>query len=392
MLNFIFRTSERKPLLSIQKFHRLLVEGIKSQINEIEVISSIPVVRTTNRKIFWFKKSEVYKGIKYFYIPFINIGIIRQVLIILFSFFRIFLWCLKNSRGNSVIICDVLNVSIASSALINSKIWGVKACAIVTDVPEMLGNIEKKRKGTALGNWASSISSSQLALYDSYVFLSAQMNDLLNTRNKPFLIMEGLVDINMSKFDTPQRINSTERILIYSGGIFEKYGVKTLIEAFMLLEDPGLRLHIYGAGEMETDMSDFMKHDTRINYFGVVENQIVVQRQSEATLLINPRKSNEEFTKYSFPSKNLEYMASGTPLVTTALPAMPKEYYNYVYIFSDESVIGMRNTLLYILSLPQEELQIFGKKAKQFVLENKSNIKQSERLIDFLKTIHILKF
>jgi hypothetical protein len=80
-------------------------------------------------------------------------------------------------------------------------------------------------------------------------------------------------------------------------------------------------------------------------------------------------------------------MASGIPLVTTPLPAIPKEYYDYVYIFSDESVIGMHNTLAYLLSLPEEEIKIFGKKAKQFVLEHKSNIKQSERFINFLKTI-----
>ena len=64
-----------------------------------------------------------------------------------------------------------------------------------------------------------------------------------------------------------------------------------------------------------------------------------------ATLLINPRFSNEEYTKYSFPSKNMEYMASGTPILTTKLPGMPKEYYEYIYLFEEESIEGMKNKM-----------------------------------------------
>jgi len=43
-------------------------------------------------------------------------------------------------------------------------------------------------------------------------------------------------------------------------------------------------------------------------------------------------------------------MASGVPLLTTKLPGMPEEYNDYVYLFDDESVQGMRKTLDYLLS------------------------------------------
>ena len=55
-----------------------------------------------------------------------------------------------------------------------------------------------------------------------------------------------------------------------------------------------------------------------------------VAEELKATLLVNPRPTTEEFTIYSFPSKNMEYMASGTPLLTTKLPGMPEEYHQYV--------------------------------------------------------------
>lgn len=80
-------------------------------------------------------------------------------------------------------------------------------------------------------------------------------------------------------------------------------------------------------------------------------------RNKKATLLINPRPSNEEFTKYSFPSKNLEYMASGTPLLATDLPGIPAEYKRYEYIIENENIDGIANMFRYVLNLTDAELR-----------------------------------
>jgi glycosyltransferase involved in cell wall biosynthesis len=132
-------------------------------------------------------------------------------------------------------------------------------------------------------------------------------------------------------------------------------------------------------------MVKYCKLDPRILYFGVVNNSTVVKRLEEALVLINPRPTTEEFTKFSFPSKNMEYMVSGTPLLTTKLPGMPVEYNEYVYLFEDESITGISKTLNFLLSKKDEELRSFGNKAKQFVLSKKSNVMQAKKIIVFLK-------
>ena len=33
-----------------------------------------------------------------------------------------------------------------------------------------------------------------------------------------------------------------------AGGLYDEYGVNTLVEAFMMLENKDLKLHIYGGG------------------------------------------------------------------------------------------------------------------------------------------------
>jgi glycosyltransferase involved in cell wall biosynthesis len=121
---------------------------------------------------------------------------------------------------------------------------------------------------------------------------------------------------------------------------------------------------------------------------GVVNNQQIVEAEQRATLLVNPRLSHEEYVKYSFPSKTSEYMLSGTPLLTTKLGGIPDEYFQYVYVFADETVKGFAQTMEEILSYPENEIEQKGKAAQNFILNNKNNIIQSKRVVDlFIQTI-----
>ena len=119
----------------------------------------------------------------------------------------------------------------------------------------------------------------------------------------------------------------------------------------------------------------------------MVNNDIIIKKEIKATLLINPRFSNEEYTEYSFPSKIMEYMSTGTPVLTTKLKGIPEEYSKYLYYFEDETCQGMKNKLEEILSLNIDELNKKGKSAREFVLKNKNNIKQTKKIIELISTI-----
>ena len=188
----------------------------------------------------------------------------------------------------------------------------------------------------------------------------------------------------MKKMVDAAECKPIERCCIYAGGLHEKYGIKKLVEAFQKANIPNAVLHIYGDGDYAEKLQDLK--DPRICYHGVVTNEEVVAAELQASLLINPRPTAEEFTKYSFPSKNMEYMASGTPVLTTNLPGMPREYLNYVYVFDDESVDGMAKTLINVLNLPPKVLQDKGHDARQFVLDEKNNVVQAQKIINMMKS------
>ena len=81
----------------------------------------------------------------------------------------------------------------------------------------------------------------------------------------------------------------------------------------------------------------------------------------------------------------MEYMISGTPLLTTRLPGMPEEYYPYVYLINDETPLGISDSLREILNISKDERDKKGEEARTFVLKEKSNVTQAKKIIEFLR-------
>lgn len=353
----------------------------------IEVLSVVPVIYKSHKQRIWFLKSDTNENIRYNYIPFINLPVLKELVVLLFSFFKTFFWCIRNSNRDAAVICDSLNLSITTGAFLACKITGTKIIAIVTDMPNLLMSGKNK---LGMKSYLFKVGVNFIInRFSGYVLLTPQMNAVVNPRSKPFIIMEGLVDAKMQHAENDPSLKAKEKIIIYAGGIYEQYGVKSLIEAFMQIHNPDARLHIYGPGAMQEQMLGFERQDSRISYKGIVPNAVVVDALPKATLLVNPRPSTEEFTKYSFPSKNMECMVSGTPLLTTALPGMPAEYNEHVYLFKDESTQGITETLQSLLELAPEILHEKGLKAKQFVLQKKNNALQADRILNLLSTARV---
>jgi len=386
VLEYIFNTAIIKPGQAIQKFHRLLIEGFSKnkEICEIEVLSSLPISPAGHKRKIWNFKKDKWSGVSFNYVSTLNVPIIKNLIVFILTFSKVLFWRFKNLKEDKIVISDILNISVFWSAFLACKITKQPIAVIITDLPVHM--ISDSRNLSFFKRVYLKLGSFIIRHVDYYIGLTEQMNVEVNPLGKPFLVMEGLVDSEIIYKENIATTKKAKRILLYAGGIYEKYGVKNLIEAFMGLKAEDTELHIYGSGDLEKEMPNYCTLDKRVLYFGVVSNSIVVKRLEDATILINPRPTTEEFTKFSFPSKNMEYMVSGTPLLTTVLPGMPKEYHEYVYLLEDESLEGFRNTIQEILSKSSTELNAFGKKSKDFVLNNKSNVIQAKRIINFLNS------
>lgn len=367
-MNKIIENAKSKPLQSIQKFHRLMCEGFVKNNVSVKTISSIPMSRKISEKILWLDKCEEENGVKYTYIPFINIKVLRQICTFLGTIVKVTKEVLNNKK-EKIFICDILNTTISTTTLILSKIFKFQCWAIVTDLPR---DMQKNKK----------INEKMQTKYDGYILITEEMNKIVNPKNKPHIVIEGLVDIRESAENNEVQ-KSSPRVIMYAGGLYEKYGVKTLIEAFCNIQNNNIKLDLYGDGDLVPYIQSI--ENKKIDFHGVVTNDKIVEAEKKATLLVNPRFTSEEYTKYSFPSKNMEYMVSGTPVLTTKLPGMPEEYYNYVYLIEDETQRGMQKCLETLLGLNEDELDKKGKKAREFVLSQKNNVNQTNKIISFLE-------
>lgn len=263
----------------------------------------------------------------------------------------------------------------------NIKSENFKICLIVPDLPEYMNMTEQSIFRKVLLNINRKIIYKSLKYIDKFVLFAEPMAERLNINSKDYVVIEGMV--NQNTLENERKVTKKNYIM-YAGGINEKYGVLNLVKAFNGVYNKNIELWLYGTGDAISKIEEISKIDGRIKYKGIVSNEQIVDLEQQAILLINPRPTNEKYTKYSFPSKNMEYMLSGTPLLTTKLPSMPKEYYNFVYCFEDESVDGMKNKLEEILNLDSKVLNKKGKDAQEFIIFQKNNLIQAKKIIKLI--------
>ncbi|WP_201319211.1 glycosyltransferase [Paenibacillus sp. EPM92] len=370
-----------------QKYHVLMAEGFSLNQNvEVTALSARPISRRVSNRLFWTQKKERENTLTYLYLPFINFPLVRQLMIFIFSFFCTFIWGIKNKKA--VIICDVLNMSVSYGALLAGKFLNRHVAGIVTDVPGFFA--EDEGEVSIVNRVSKKINMILIFSLDSYVLLTEAMNEIVNPELKPYCVIEGQVDVNMLNTNNSLKQKYEQKICMYTGSLNRANGIDILIESFLKANLSNSELHIYGSGDYENEIIAITQKESHIYYHGSVHNDIVINEQLKATLLINPRPTNRLFTKYSFPSKNMEYMVSGTPTLTTKLPGMPKEYYKYVYLIEDETIDGISKTMKEIMSKSKDELHQKGLNAKEFVLREKNNAIQAKKIISMIKNVHRL--
>lgn len=377
-----------RKLPQAQKYHRLLLEGLATNLNgELTSISAFPVNRTWTKKFCFSREDETINGVHYVYGSFLNAIFLRQWTR-RFATMREIKRIYKKNR-NCVLICDVLNHSLASAARACGKRYNIPVIGIVTDVPGHTSGARRKTLSFVnriIASLGSHFAEKDLKKYDAYLLLTEEMNSVVNTRRKPYIVLEGHCDGTMEHSQNLLENKSYPKIAIYAGGIHKEFGIERMVNAFVNGNFNDWELHIYGDGNYQNNLKVLAGQQKNVKYFGVQPNSHVVKEQLKASLLLNPRLTDAEYVKYSFPSKTMECMASGTPLLTTKLPGMPKEYYPYVYFFEDESEEGMLDAFKSVLAKSSDELHKDGARAKEFVIKNKTNFIQSKKLIDFVKS------
>jgi glycosyltransferase involved in cell wall biosynthesis len=293
-------------------------------------------------------------------------------------------WSKKPGDKKLIVVYGLFPYLLSAASKIKKLNPTVKLCVIVPDLPEFMGGNMENYYTRVFVKVNQYFNFRALKNFDSFVLLSEHMVSKLPILNKPWIRVEGIFD----DWDEIQPAKKEEgKIILYSGTIAKRYGIMNLIDAFKKIVNSDYRLWICGEGDCREIIEDLAKTDNRIEYFGQKHRMEILTLQRKATVLINPRISNGEFTKYSFPSKILEYLASGTPCIMYRLKGIPEEYFNYCYIPENENSESLKNAIMIACEKPQSELDEFGKKAAQFIKEQKNPTIQGKKIYDLLDSL-----
>ncbi len=266
---------------------------------------------------------------------------------------------------------------------IKKKYPQVVCCLVVPDLPEYMNVSSRERK---IYRYMKDVQAKHfkknLKDVDCYVLLTDYMKEWFDW-DVQYTVIEGIASIQPpNPEDMPSFV---EKKILYAGMIEKKYGVTALAEAFTQIHAPDWTLELFGSGSALPEIEEMSRKDPRIVLRGMVPNDVVVKEQRKAALLVNPRNDQQEFTKYSFPSKVIEYMSSGTPMIGYKLSGMPDEYVPH-FIQIPQTQTGMKDTLEKAMALSPEERKQIGSSAREFILHEKNAGKQCEKILALLQS------
>lgn len=377
---------KNKPSISTIVFETSLLGGLKQNSMDVEIHSFPMFPYFPSCKTLWFgKKTETIScGYKCCWLKTLNLPFLKQISRRLNARRIIKRWMKENVK-DGVVMTYSIPPFIVKDIVRLSKRFGVKTVAIV---PDLLRDMYINENNIGFVAWLKQkYLDSAIKLqdkYDGYVYLTEAMSKVV-APGKPYVVMEGITDITDLSLSVVEKI--TPRVIMYAGMLHEKYGIINLLDAFEKQRFTDAELWLFGQGTAVPEIKKRAINDKRIKFFGVVPREKILEYESAATLLVNPRSVYEEFTKYSFPSKTTEYMLSGTPLLTTKLEGIPNEYFDHCFSVNDNSVDELAKAIESALSCSKSELNEIGYRARNFIISEKNAKKQSLKVINFVEEI-----
>ncbi len=359
---------------SNQLFHNKMIRAL-SLSNHVDVISIRPFSKQ-KCKIKYLDKGEKISSLIHWHYLKVKGGRITKFASILSQARRLTRKINKNNKENDIIyITDTINPTVLAVASALAKQNKKPLIGICTDSPSNITGTKRSYTLLLL----------QLAKrLNGYICLTPSLNDLFNENNHPNIILEGLVE---NVLPSPKD-NKYGKYFFYSGALHEKYGIFELIKAFNKLNNKDYKLVICGHHE-DAKFLEAIRNNQRIKYLGILPNKEVIRLEQKAVANINPRPYSEDLDRFSVPSKVLEYLNSGTIVVSSNCSRIKSNFNDEIIWINNGDEQDIYEGLKYVINLDDNkkkaiEQNAFNKVQKLYSLNN-VNIKLNQFLEFFTK-------
>jgi glycosyltransferase involved in cell wall biosynthesis len=331
-------------------------------------------------------------GLRVSFVPFLNVPVLKQLTLGAGTALALLKWG-WDTRSSPCRVVYVFNLTAPSGVFVlaAARLIGAAAVVSLNDINEPGQTVPDSlfwRLDYALQRWL-------IPRFDGHVAVADRiMKDFAPDR--PYVRVEG--GILPEKFQQPSTVRPRRRAsnepftIVSAGSLDEANGIDLLLKAMRCLESRDVRVWIAGDGPLAPLVREAAAQDSRVRYCGYLSFDDVLSLYASADLLANVRVTKSIRTRYFFPSKVIEYLASGVPVLTTRTGHVEEEFGDAALFLDDETPSGLASRLTEIMAMDQDALRTLGDRARARVLATKTWSAQGGKVANYLKETVELRF
>jgi len=190
------------------------------------------------------------------------------------------------------------------------------------------------------------------------------------------------IDGGVSTLPVPETVspNPNDQKIIFYSGVLNKYGgVDLLLDAFAEIKNSDARLWICGKGD-NPKLRAALQNDHRITFHGCVDEKTLQQLSRQAWVMVNPRPNHVIDSLHNFPSKILEYLSYGKPVVSTWTPGIAPGYRSVLIVPDAETPAGLAHAIDSVLQWTESQCRERSLTIRPFLEAEKTWRIQADRL------------
>ena len=203
----------------------------------------------------------------------------------------------------------------------------------------------------------------------------------------PFIRQDGVVTqeiIDSTQPIEPKAASSDDiATFVAVGSLDDANGFLVIADAMDHLDRKDVRLVIAGDGPLRREVEALASRDPRVKYVGYVSTESVCELYRCATAILSARLTIGVRTPYCFPSKVLEAIASGVPVITTAPGHLKEEYGAYMTIIEGETGEAVADAMTRALSEDRAHLRDRALAGRRYIVRRKNTSAVGRQLVDY---------
>lgn len=212
-----------------------------------------------------------------------------------------------------------------------------------------------------------------------------------DSKADPRFHLDGGVDtLRFSEDEVDRAYNGSIPAALFTGSMGPWAGSSLLVESFRHIGSRRSELWLCGKGS-NRDVEQAARIDSRIKLLGLVEEERLQQLSRQATVFVNPREPSIPANYSNFPSKVLEYLSYGKPVISTWTDGLSPEYREVLVVVEGESPLNLAAKIEEALLWDDRQRDAYATRVSLFLKSRKLWTIQADGLLEWLEAERLIQ-